>query len=90
MTSLIGTRSTFEDSISRQPFQYEHVRREIATDNEPFAPEIEQVIDRADPAPRRKRGGERGRAQKRGQEKGRVAARGRRRGKSAAAKSDQA
>lgn len=86
----------FENSTSRQPSQFEHVLMETAASDEAVAPEIQRVINRADPAPGRGRGDRRGRGSRGGrsrtggQGEGRVATRGGRRGRSAVTKSSQA
>ena len=71
----------FENSTSRQPFQFERVVMKTAADDETIAPNIKRVIDRADPAPVREK---RGRGGKKNRKKGRVGSRGGRRKRSAA------
>ena len=61
-------QEAFENSTARQPSEFERVLMETTADEETIAPEIQQVIERADSTPRRGRGsrGGRGRGGARG------------------------
>ena len=56
-------QETFENFTARQPSEFERVLMETTADEEAITPKIQQVIERADPIPRRGRGsrGDRGR-----------------------------